>query len=64
MINSNDFMEYAGYRNMVIQEKIEECLDRVRAGERNFEIDGGDLTESEIKQVQREVERRYRQGSY
>ena len=64
MINSNDFMEYADCRNMMIQEKIEECLSLVRAGNFNFEIDSGDLTESEIEYVKREVERRYRRKIY
>lgn len=31
MINKDDFMDYMGYRNTVVEEKIEECLSEIRS---------------------------------
>lgn len=54
----DDFMEFMGYRNMVVEDKIEECLDQVRKGETEISIDRGDLTDDEVNYLEREVRRR------
>lgn len=59
-----DFMLYAGWRNMVIEEKIEQCLAAARRRESFFDVERGDLTDSEIDYLQKEVERRIKSGSY
>lgn len=58
------FMEFMGYRNMVVEDKIEECLDQVRNGETEISIDRGDLTDAEVDYLEREVKRRSGKGSY
>lgn len=60
----NDFISFMGYRESLIDEKVEECLQAARRGEKEVSIDPGDLTDSELEQVQREVERRIRSGRY
>lgn len=60
----NDFMNFMGYRNMVVEEKIEECLSAKRSGMDSVSIDRGDLTDSEVDYLQKEVERRIRTGRY
>ena len=54
----DDFMEFIGYRNMVVENKIDECLDAVRRGETEISIDRGDLTDDEVNYLEREVKRR------
>lgn len=58
MFGGDGFMDFMGYRNMIIEEKIEECLEAVRQGETEITIDRGDLTDSEAEYFQREVQRR------
>ena len=58
VFGNDDFMDFMGYRNMVVEEKIEECLSAVRRGETAISIDRGDLTDEEVQYVQREVHRR------
>lgn len=55
---NDGFMEFMGYRNMVIEEKIEECLEAARQGMTSVTIDCDDLTESELEYLQQEVQRR------
>ena len=55
---TDDFINYMGYRNMLVEEKIEECLAAVRAGETEITIDRGDLTDRELAYVEQEVRRR------
>ena len=57
-MNKNDFMNYMGFRNMVVEEKIEECLDQIRSGSDHIKIDRGDLTDDEVKQLEKEVIKR------
>ena len=64
MFNNNGFVDYMGYRNMVIEDKIEECLSAARRGESEINIDRGDLTDSEAEYLQGEVERRIRRENY
>ena len=55
---NDDFMSFMGYRNMVVEDKIEECLEAARRGEMSVSIDRGDLTDEEAAYLQREVQRR------
>lgn len=61
MINNN-FMDYMGYRNMIIEGKIKECLEMAKKGAEVISIDTGDLTNDEIKYLEKEVKRRLRNG--
>ena len=58
----DDFMEFIGYRNMVVEGKIEECLTAARRGETSFSIDRGDLTDDEVRYLQKEVTWRLENG--
>ena len=63
MSTGNDsFMSFMGYRNMVVEDKIEECLAAARRGETSVSIDRGDLTDAEVAYVQREVQRKLESG--
>ena len=55
---SDDFMSFMGYRHMVVEEKIEECLSAARRGETSITIDRDDLTDDEVAYLQEEVQRR------
>ena len=55
---NDEFMEYAGFRNMLIEDKLEECLEAVRRGETSFDIDADDLTEDEIEYLKKELKRK------
>lgn len=61
---NDNFMDYMGYRNSVVEDKIEECLSAARNGEISVSIDRDDLTDDEVEYLQREVERRIRKGRY
>lgn len=60
----DSFMSFMGYRQMTVEDKIEECLKAARRGETSISIDRGDLTDSEAAYVQREVQRRLESGRY
>lgn len=64
MFDDNGFMEFMGYRNMVVEDKIEECLSAARRGETEISIDRGDLTDDEAEYLQEEVQRRISNGCY
>ena len=55
---NDDFMNFMGYRNMVVEDKIGECLNAARQGATEITIDRGDLTDDEVNYLQREVQRR------
>ena len=59
---NDSFMNFMGYRNMVVEDKIEECLAAARRGETSVSIDRGDLTDAEVAYVQREVQRKLESG--
>ena len=61
---NDSFMGFMGYRNMVVEDKIEECLVAARRGETSVSIDRGDLTDTEVAYVQKEVQRRLENGRY
>ncbi len=59
MINKDDFMDYMGYRNTVVEEKIEECLSEIRrSGKTEISVDRGDLTGSELEYLYQELDKR------
>ncbi len=58
MFGNDGFMEFMGYRNMVVEDKIEECLSAARRGETSINIDRDDLTDDEVLYLQKEVQRR------
>ena len=59
---NDDFMNFMGYRNMVVEEKIEESLSAARRGETSVSIDRDDLTDDEVLYLQKEVHRRLGNG--
>lgn len=61
---NDSFMSFMGYRNMVVEDKIEECLAAARRGETSVSIDRGDLTDTEVAYVQKEVQRKLESGRY
>ena len=63
-LGNDSFMSFMGYRNMVVEDKIEECLAAARRGETSVSIDRGDLTDAEVAYVQKEVQRRLESGRY
>ena len=60
---TDSVMEYGGYRNMIVEDKINECVSAYRRGESSVSIDAGDMTDSEIEYLKKEVERRIGNGS-
>lgn len=58
MFWDNSFMEYMGYRNMVVENKIDECLAAARRGEKDITVDRDDLTDDELEYVKSEFYRR------
>ena len=59
-----DFMSFMGFRHMMIEEKIDECLAAARRGEEEINIDRDDLTDDECEYLQREVQRRIESGNF
>lgn len=64
MFGGDNFMEFMGYRNMVIEDKIQECLEAARSGETEITIDRGDLTDSETDYIKKEVARRIKSSVF
>ena len=60
----NEFTDFMGYRYTVVENKVEECLSAARRGETSVTIDADDLTDSEVKYLKKELERRLNNGSY
>ena len=56
--SNDDFINFMGYRNMVVEEKIEEYLSAARKGKTSVSIDRDDLTDDEAEYLQKEIERR------
>ena len=62
VFGNDDFMNFMGYRNMVVEEKVEECLSAARRGETSVSIDRDDLTDDEVAYLQKEVQHRLGNG--
>lgn len=58
------FMDYMGFREMVVQEKVEEALAAARRGETSINIDRGDLSDDEVQYFYQEVRRRLNNGNF
>ena len=56
--SNDDLMDFVGYRNMILEEKIEICLEAIRRGETEVTFDREDLTDAEIDYISREVRKR------
>ncbi len=62
-MGKNDyFINFMGYRNMVLEDKIEECL-AARLGNKSSFVDVGELTDLEIEYIENEVCKRMGLGS-
>ena len=53
-----DFTNFLGYRNALLEAKLEECLSAIQRDETEIRIDRGDLTDSEVEYLQEEIRRR------
>ena len=58
----DELADYVGFRHMLAEEKIEECLAAARRGETSVEIDTGDLNAEEIAYIKKQVRRRIDRG--
>lgn len=58
MPNDLDFTDYLGYRYIELQRLADICADAVRNGETNVTLDCGDLTEDDLRYLEKEVEHR------
>ncbi|MBR0085529.1 MAG: hypothetical protein IJL97_03160 [Lachnospiraceae bacterium] len=63
-MDHDEFMDFMGYRNMLVEEKIEECMKQVRRGQTEISVDRGDLTDAEVREVERAVKNRVSRGRY
>ena len=54
----DDFMNFMGCRNMVIEGKIEDFLANVRRGESKISVDCEELIDDKIECLQRETQHR------
>lgn len=63
-MNTMCFMDYMGFREMVVQEKVEEALAAVKRGETSINIDRGDLSDDEVQYFYQEVRRRLNNGNF
>ena len=64
MFENDDFMKLISYRNMVIEEKVQECLVAAKNGKTEIVIDTGDLTDHEVEYLRNEVKRRFKNCKY
>lgn len=53
---NDDFMNYMGFRNMLLEDKIEECLVASRRGKPSVSINRGDLSDEEIRYLKKRSE--------
>ena len=55
---ADGYMEYMGYRNMLAEDAIQDCIDAAHAGADHFTLDAGDFTDEELDYIKSEVRRR------
>lgn len=58
MLRNQDFCDYVGFRYVELQRIADICTDAVRKGETNITLDCGDLTEDDLRYLEKEVARR------
>lgn len=56
--NTQDFMDFMGYRNMVLEDRVQECMDAIERGETSIQVDCTDMTSEEQERFQEELRRR------
>ena len=61
-IKQDDFVNYMTFRDFVLEDKIEECLSAARNGAHSISIDREDLSDADIQYIQKEVQRRIKNG--
>ena len=63
MFTQDEFVEFMGYREMLIQQKIEECIELLNNGAKEIEVSCGELTSDEMQRVYQEVLKKVGRGS-
>ena len=58
MQRNQDFYDYMGYRYVELQRIADICADAARKGEANVTLDCDDLTEDDLRYLEKEVARR------
>lgn len=58
MQRNQDFCDYMGYRYVELQRIGDICADAARKGETNVTLDCDDLTEDDLRYLEKEVARR------
>lgn len=58
MQRNQDFCDYMGYRYVELQRIADICADAARKGETNVTLDCDDLTEDDLRYLEKEVARR------
>lgn len=61
-IQQDNFVNYMAFRDSVLEDKIEQCLSAARTGADSINIDRENLSDSEIRYLQKEVQRRIENG--
>jgi hypothetical protein len=60
----DDLTNYMGYRNYVLNGKIEECITAFRRGESEVQLDVSGLAANEVIYIYNEVNRRINTRQY
>ena len=58
MLRNQDFCDYVGFHYVELQRIADICTDAVRPGETNITLDCDNLTEDDLRYLEKEVARR------
>ncbi len=58
MLRNQDFCDYVGFHYVELQRIADICTDAVRKGETNITLDCDNLTEDDLRYLEKEVARR------
>lgn len=58
MSGNREFIDYLGYRYVELQRIADICAEAVRKGEAKVTLDCDDLTEDDLRSLEKEVEQR------
>ncbi len=61
---NDDFMSFMGYRYMLMDEAVSECLSAANRRETTISIDRGDFTDDELRYIEKEVRSRLGNGVF
>ena len=61
-IKQDDFINYMAFQDFVLEGKIEKCLSAARNGAHSISIDRANLSDADIQYIQKEVQRRIKNG--